>query len=85
MRIRHVGGDGQRHYLRDRLFDPLGIGEVGWSTLAGREQGYSGLHARTEDIARLGQLYLQKGEWNAARGGDLPRDAAPHRHSMYAA
>jgi CubicO group peptidase (beta-lactamase class C family) len=50
-------------YLRDRLFDPLGIGEVGWSTVAGREQGYTGLHARTEDIAKLGQLYLQQGEW----------------------
>src|SRR5262252_6706257 len=26
-------------YLRSRLFDPLGIGEVGWSTFAGRELG----------------------------------------------
>jgi CubicO group peptidase (beta-lactamase class C family) len=54
-------------YLRPRLFDPLGIGEVGWSTTAGREQGYTGLHARTEDIAKLGQLYLQRGEWNGAQ------------------
>jgi CubicO group peptidase (beta-lactamase class C family) len=54
-------------YLRTRLFDPLGIGEVGWSTLAEREQGFSGLHARTEDIAKLGQLYLQRGEWNGTR------------------
>ncbi len=50
-------------YLRPRLFDPLGIGEVGWQTFAGREQGYTGLHARTEDIAKLGQLYLQRGRW----------------------
>jgi CubicO group peptidase (beta-lactamase class C family) len=54
-------------YLRSRLFYPLGIGEVGWSTAAGREQGYTGLHARTEDIAKLGQLYLQRGEWNGAQ------------------
>jgi len=54
-------------YLRPRLFDPLGIGEVGWSTAAGREQGYTGLHARTEDIAKLGQLYLQRGEWNGSQ------------------
>ena len=54
-------------YLRTRLFDPLGIGEVGWSTLAGREQGFTGLHARTEDIAKLGQLYLQRGEWNGSQ------------------
>jgi CubicO group peptidase (beta-lactamase class C family) len=54
-------------YLRPRLFDPLGIGQVGWQTLAGREQGYTGLHARTEDVAKLGQLYLQRGEWEGAR------------------
>jgi len=51
-------------YLRPRLFDPLGIGQVGWQTLAGREQGYSGLYARTEDIAKLGELYLRRGRWN---------------------
>ncbi len=52
-------------YLRPRLFDPLGIGHVGWHTWPpGREQGFSGLHARTEDIAKLGQLYLQGGRWD---------------------
>jgi CubicO group peptidase (beta-lactamase class C family) len=51
-------------YLRPRLFDPLGIGQVGWQTWSsGLEQGFSGLHARTEDIAKLGQLYLQRGRW----------------------
>jgi CubicO group peptidase (beta-lactamase class C family) len=52
-------------YLRPRLFDPLGIGRVGWHTWPpGREQGFSGLHARTEDIAKLGLLYLQRGRWD---------------------
>jgi CubicO group peptidase (beta-lactamase class C family) len=56
-------------YLRPRLFDPLGIGHVGWHTWPpGREQGFSGLHARTEDVAKLGQLYLRRGRWN---GGQL--------------
>jgi CubicO group peptidase (beta-lactamase class C family) len=55
-------------YLRPRLLDPLGIGPVGWATFPpGREQGFSGLHARTEDIAKLGQLYLQKGQWDGAQ------------------
>jgi CubicO group peptidase (beta-lactamase class C family) len=55
-------------YLRPRLFDPLGIGHVGWHTWpTGREQGFSGLHARTEDIAKLGQLYLQRGQWDEAQ------------------
>jgi CubicO group peptidase (beta-lactamase class C family) len=55
-------------YLRPRLLDPLGIGPVGWHTLGpGREQGFSGLHARTEDVAKLGLLYLQRGRWNSAQ------------------
>ncbi|HTU72139.1 MAG TPA: serine hydrolase domain-containing protein [Trebonia sp.] len=55
-------------YLRPRLFDPLGIGHVGWHAFRpGREQGFSGLHARTEDIAKLGLLYLQRGRWEGAQ------------------
>jgi CubicO group peptidase (beta-lactamase class C family) len=55
-------------YLRPRLFDPLGIGHVGWQTFPpGREQGFSGLHARTEDVAKLGLLYLQRGQWEGAQ------------------
>jgi CubicO group peptidase (beta-lactamase class C family) len=51
-------------YLRPRLLDPLGIGEVGWLAWPpGREQGFSGLFARAEDVAKLGQLYLQRGRW----------------------
>src|SRR5918994_1190743 len=62
----HPTGDGVRlsEYLRPRLFDPLGIGEVGWLAWPpGREQGFSGLFARTEDVAKLGQLYLRRGRW----------------------
>ena len=55
-------------YLRPRLFDPLGIGEVGWlSSPPPREQGFSGLFARTEDVAKLGLLYLQGGRWGGRR------------------
>ena len=62
--IQRATGMPLSEYLRPRLFDPLGIGEVGWLTWPpGREQGFSGLFARTEDIAKLGQLYLQRGRW----------------------
>lgn len=51
-------------YLRPRLFDPLGIGDVGWQQHPpGRAMGFSGLHATTDAIAKLGQLYLQRGWW----------------------
>ena len=62
--IQRTAGMRLTEYLRPRLFDPLGIGEVGWlSWPPGREQGFSGLFARTEDVAKLGQLYLRRGRW----------------------
>lgn len=55
-------------YLRPRLFDPLGIGDVAWTEHpAGRNLGFSGMFATTDAVARLGQLYLQRGEWNGRR------------------
>jgi CubicO group peptidase (beta-lactamase class C family) len=66
--IQRAAGATLTEYLRPRLFDPLGIGEVGWLTLTpGLEQGFSGLFARTEDVAKLGQLYLQRGRWDGTQ------------------
>lgn len=51
-------------YLRPRLFEPLGIPQPVWNTnWQGISLGGYGLAVRTEDIARFGQLYLQKGKW----------------------
>ncbi|MBV8881401.1 MAG: serine hydrolase, partial [Planctomycetaceae bacterium] len=51
-------------YLKPRLFDPLGITRPVWNTNAqGIALGGYGLRVRTEDIARFGHLYLQKGQW----------------------
>jgi CubicO group peptidase (beta-lactamase class C family) len=52
-------------YLQPKLFEPLGITGAVWDTnWQGISLGGYGLSARTEDIARFGQLYLQKGKWN---------------------
>lgn len=52
-------------YLRPRLFEPLGIVNPTWMTCPqGISTGGWGLEIRTEDIAKFGQLYLQKGKWN---------------------
>jgi CubicO group peptidase (beta-lactamase class C family) len=60
-------------YLRPRLFEPLGITDPVWSlNPQGVPIGGFGLSLRTEEIARFGQLYLQKGEWRAGR-------SCPHR------
>jgi len=55
-------------YLRPRLFEPLGIQDPTWdASKQGITLGGFGLRIRTEDIARFGQLYLQKGEWQGQR------------------
>ena len=52
-------------YLTPRLFEPLGIAKPTWETSPqGISAGGYGLSIRTEDIAKFGQLYLQKGKWN---------------------
>jgi CubicO group peptidase (beta-lactamase class C family) len=52
-------------YLQPRLFAPLGIENHTWGTSPeGITLGGSGLSVRTEDIARFGQLYLQRGQWH---------------------
>ena len=52
-------------YLEQRLFEPLGIERPVWETnTQGISLGGYGLRVRTEDIAKLGQLYLQKGRWH---------------------
>lgn len=51
-------------YLRPRLFDPLDIPNTSWeNSPEGVNVGGWGLMIRTQDIASLGQLYLQKGKW----------------------
>jgi CubicO group peptidase (beta-lactamase class C family) len=55
-------------YLTPRLFVPLGIKNATWETdPKGINTGGFGLAVTTEDIARLGQLYLQRGVWNGTR------------------
>jgi CubicO group peptidase (beta-lactamase class C family) len=51
-------------YLQPRLFEPLGIERPTWEADAdGVSMGGFGLRLRTEDVARFGQLYLQRGVW----------------------
>ena len=63
--VTKVTGQTVLDYLKPRLFEPLGIANPEWDRSS---EGYSlggyGLHLRTEDIAKFGQLYLQHGEWH---------------------
>jgi CubicO group peptidase (beta-lactamase class C family) len=66
--VQRVTGRTLVEYLRPRLFDPLGIGEVAWAEHPpGRNIGFSGLHATTDAMARLGELYRCGGTWGGRR------------------
>lgn len=63
--VQKLTGQTVLDYLRPRLFEPLGIERPVWDTnFEGISLGGYGLRVRTEDIAKFGQLYLQRGQWN---------------------
>lgn len=63
--LQKLTGQTLLQFLRPRLFDPLGIEGEDWETNPqGINTGGYGLRIKTEDIAKFGQLYLQKGKWN---------------------
>ncbi|MGA9768550.1 MAG: serine hydrolase [Blastocatellia bacterium] len=62
--VQKVTGMTVLDYLRPRLFEPLGFENPSWVTSPqGISAGAYGLSVRTEEIARFGQLYMQKGLW----------------------
>ncbi len=63
--VQKVTGQKVMDYLKPRLFDPLGISEIDWEVdPKGINTGGWGLRLKTEDMAKFGQLFLQKGIWN---------------------
>ncbi|HEX8235258.1 MAG TPA: serine hydrolase [Abditibacteriaceae bacterium] len=66
--VQKVTGTPILNFLQPRLFEPLGIIGATWESCP-REinMGGWGLSLKTEDIARFGQLYLQKGMWDGVR------------------
>ncbi len=60
-----VTGKRALDYLQPRLFRPLGIVGATWDeSPQGIQIGGWGLKVKTEDMAKLGLFYLQKGQWN---------------------
>ncbi len=62
--VHKMTGQTLEDYLKPRLFDPLSITGYDWekSPQGLNTAGY-GLRVKTEDIAKFGQFYLQKGTW----------------------
>lgn len=62
--LQKVTGQTLVEFLKPRLFDPLEIETPFWqSDPEGINLGGTGLFVKTSDIAKFGQLYLQKGNW----------------------
>ncbi|MEM8735844.1 MAG: serine hydrolase [Planctomycetota bacterium] len=63
--VEKVTGESLVDYLQPRIFEPLGIDRPRWDKSPEEiSLGGYGLFLKTEDIAKFGQLYLQKGVWN---------------------
>ncbi len=63
--VHKVTGEKVLDYLTPRLFRPLGISGIDWEVdPSGINVGGWGLRLKTEDMAKFGQLFLQKGKWN---------------------
>ncbi len=63
--VQQVTGEKVLDYLTTRLFEPLHIDKPRWEeSPQGINTGGWGLYLKTEDLAKMGQLLLQNGEWN---------------------
>ena len=63
--VQKVTGQKILDYLQPRLFEPLHIAGPTWETCPrGINVGGWGLGIQTEGLAKVGQLYLQKGAWH---------------------
>ena len=63
--VQKVTGQKVIDYLQPRLFEPLGIQNIDWEVdPKGINTGGYGLRLKTEDMAKFGLLFLQKGKWN---------------------
>jgi CubicO group peptidase (beta-lactamase class C family) len=66
--VQKLTGERLSKFLEPRLFAPLGIKGAAWDGHpCGIDFGGWGLSVKVEDIARFGQLYLQKGLWEGRR------------------
>lgn len=66
--VQKATGEKVLDYLKTRLFSPLSIEGMDWEVdPTGINTGGWGLRLKTEDMAKFGQLFLQKGKWNGVQ------------------
>ena len=64
--LQKVTGKRLTDFAKEALFDPLGIKEFEWITVQPSDEPAAGggLRLRPRDMAKIGQLVMNKGEWN---------------------
>jgi len=66
--LREATGQRADDWANENLFQPIGIDSFHWKiTPDGEADTEGGLYLRTEDLARIGYLFLRGGEWNGTR------------------
>ena len=62
--LTRVTGQSLKDFARTALFEPLGIRDWEWvGDLHGRPMAFTGLRMRPRDLAKLGRLVLDHGQW----------------------
>jgi CubicO group peptidase (beta-lactamase class C family) len=63
--VQETTGLSARAFAQEVLFGPLGIEDLRWfSSPQGVTIGWSDLHLRPRDMAKIGYLYLRGGQWD---------------------
>jgi CubicO group peptidase (beta-lactamase class C family) len=66
--VQKVSGKTLEEFLRPRLFEPLGLETPLWGkSPEGVNLGDGGISLHSEDLAKFGLFYLQRGVWNGKR------------------
>jgi CubicO group peptidase (beta-lactamase class C family) len=65
----HLAGQQMRDYLRERVFEPIGIEAASWdlqgvgTRFGPHTNAHTGVHVSARELARLGYLMLRQGRW----------------------
>jgi CubicO group peptidase (beta-lactamase class C family) len=63
--LKRATGRGLAQYLSEEFWQPMGMEhDALWSISGGIEKSFCCVHSNVRDFAKLGQLLLQKGNWN---------------------
>ncbi|WP_127530501.1 serine hydrolase domain-containing protein [Paenibacillus kobensis] len=83
--LTEASGKSAMSYASENLFGPLGIQRAAWSSRNGVNDGGTGLHLSSRDMAKLGLLCLQKGRLEGTQlipAAWLEQTTMPHHKAL---